>query len=109
MTSQPHLLVEENSSIIICTLNRPEKLNALTSETMASFEEALLHFRDTSDLKVMLIRATGRYFCAGADLLEGPEDGATREIPRNGVAIREMHRLHLRGINPRSNLPTHSI
>ena len=62
MSEQPHLLVTENSAIIVCTLNRPEKLNTLTNETMERFEAALHHFRDTPTLKVLLIRATGRVF-----------------------------------------------
>ena len=42
--------------------------NALSPQTMQLFEEAVLRFRDTDSIKVMLIRATGRYFCAGVDL-----------------------------------------
>ena len=96
MSEAPHLLVEEQGAIIICTLNRPDKLNALTSQTMSLFEEALHHFRDTPALKVMLIRATGRYFCSGADLRDNT--GEPVEIARTGVAIRERHRLKLHGM-----------
>jgi len=98
MSEAPHLLVEEEGAILIATLNRPEKLNALTAQTMAIFEEALHRFRDTPGLKVMLIRATGRYFCAGADLREGTK-GGTPEVDRTGVAIRERHRLQLNGMH----------
>ena len=97
MDNTPHLLVEEDSGIIICTLNRPEKLNALTGQTMSLFESALLRFRDTPTLKVMLIRATGRYFCAGADLRDNSDTPKT--IPRTGVDIRENHRLNLHGMH----------
>ena len=41
MSEQPHLLVHEDGAIITCTLNRPEKLNTLTNETMQRFEAAL--------------------------------------------------------------------
>jgi enoyl-CoA hydratase len=91
----PHLLTEEDGAILICTLNRPDKLNALSDQTMALFEEALHRFRDTPSLKVMLIRATGRYFCAGADLREGKTDAAGR----TGSAIRETHRIKNRGMH----------
>lgn len=92
----PHLLVHEDGAILICTLNRPEKLNALSGQTMRLFEEALHRFRDTPSLKVMLIRATGRYFCAGADL----HDNSGRTAPfRTGSAIRENHRLRLHGMH----------
>ncbi|MCX7271956.1 MAG: enoyl-CoA hydratase-related protein [Burkholderiales bacterium] len=71
MADEPHLLTEEADGILIATLNRPDKLNALSGETMALFEEALHRFRDTPDLRVMLVRANGRYFSAGADLKSG--------------------------------------
>ena len=95
MSEAPHLLTEEDGAILICTLNRPQKLNALSSQTMALFEQALYRFRDTPALKVMLIRATGRYFCAGADMREGAPDSPNR----TGSAIRETHRLKLHGMH----------
>ncbi len=97
MSEAPHLLVEEQGAIIICTLNRPDKLNALSGQTMALFEEALHRFRDTAALKVMLVRATGRYFCSGADLRDN-NDGPP-QIDKTGVAIREKHRLRLHGMH----------
>jgi enoyl-CoA hydratase/carnithine racemase len=97
MSEPPHLLVQEDGGILIATLNRPAKLNALSHQTMALFEEALLRFRDTPELKVMLIRATGRYFCAGADLLEGSSDG--RPMPAYPSGIREFHRLGMRNMH----------
>jgi len=97
MSEAPHLLVEEDGAIITCTLNRPEKLNALTGQTMALFEQALHKFRDTPELKVMLIRATGRYFCAGADLRDGSNGPIEPDL--TGSAIREKHRLKLHGMH----------
>lgn len=94
MTQAPHLLVEQQDAILIATLNRPEKLNALSRQTLELFEAALHRFRDSRELKVMLIRATGRYFCAGADLRDG-----TPETMRSGSAIREQHRLRLHGMH----------
>ena len=91
MAEAPHLLTEEDGAILVATLNRPEKLNALTGQTMALFEAALHRLRDTPALKVMLIRATGRYFCSGADLRDRSE--APRSPDHTGVAIRERHRL----------------
>ena len=94
MTESPHVLIEQDGAILICTLNRPEKLNALSRQTLEIFEQALHRFRDTPELMVMLIRATGRYFCAGADLRES---GST-PLPSTGSGIREMHRLQLNGM-----------
>jgi len=90
----PHMLVEEDGAILICTLNRPDKLNALSRQTMEIFDAAVTRFRDTPALMVMLIRATGRYFSAGADLREG--GGAQPDYSR-GSSVRESHRLKLNG------------
>jgi enoyl-CoA hydratase/carnithine racemase len=49
-------------------LNRPDKLNALTTEMFAAMQRAVEDLRTRPDLRVLLIRATGRYFCAGVDL-----------------------------------------
>ena len=89
MTEQPHLLVTEQDSILIATFNRPEKLNAMSMELMALLGEAVERYRDTPELKVMLIRSTGRYFSSGADLKGG---GGSSAPPTTGSGIREMHR-----------------
>lgn len=92
----PHLLVTEENAILIATLNRPDKLNAITLPMLQLFEAALHRFRDTPALKVMLIRSTGRYFCSGADLSGA---GSAAGYPTTGSGIREMHRLGLNGMH----------
>jgi enoyl-CoA hydratase len=94
MSDAPHLLTEEDGPILIATLNRPDKLNALSAQTMSLFEAALHRFRDTPAFKVLLVRASGRYFCAGADLRSG-----NAEVARSGSAVRERHRLQLHGMH----------
>ncbi len=97
MTDAPALLTQTtDDGILIATLNRPEKLNALNLETMDLLTEAVLRFRDTEALKVMLIRATGRYFCAGADLKGGQKK--ISPTGRSASGIRENHRLNLSGM-----------
>jgi enoyl-CoA hydratase len=96
MSEAPPLLTEEDGAILIATLNRPEKLNALSGPLMKLFEAAVLHFRDSPTLKVMLIRSRGRYFCAGADMLSGDPEGSGKA--NTATAIRESHRLKLNGM-----------
>ncbi len=94
MTDAPHLLTQTVDGVLIATLNRPEKLNALSGETMRLFEQALAQFRDTPDLRVMLIRSTGRYFCSGADM----KGDSGRPPAETASQIRENHRLGLHGM-----------
>jgi len=95
MTEAPHLLTEDVDGILIATLNRPEKLNAISREMMDLLTEAVLRFRDTSALKVMLIRATGRYFSSGADLKSSGKQRTVSPQPHTASGIRENHRLNL--------------
>ncbi len=90
MSEEPHLLVTEEDGILIATFNRPDKLNAMSTELMRRLEEAVDRYRDTPELRVMLIRATGRYFSSGADLKEG--GGGTQSFPTTGSQVRETHR-----------------
>lgn len=95
MSDEPHLLIEEEGAILIATLNRPEKYNALSDQLMATFDKTVYRFRDDPKYKVMLIRARGKYFSAGADLRDGADLG---NMPFTGVGIREFHRLQSRGM-----------
>ena len=87
---EPPLLSTVDDAILILTLNRPQKLNALNKETLRLFEEQVRRFRDDPALKVALIRSTGRYFCAGADLREPDAHGPR---PTTARGYREMHRV----------------
>lgn len=50
------------------TLNRPGRHNALSTELIAALQEAFTQVSATSEVKVILLRAEGPSFCAGADL-----------------------------------------
>lgn len=93
----PHLLTEIADGILIATLNRPDKLNAISRNMMDLLTEAVLRFRDTPELKVMLIRSTGRYFSSGADLRGGSQNvvSPVASASNTARAIRENHRLNL--------------
>ena len=95
MTEAPHLLTEETEDgILIATLNRPDKLNAISRDMMDLLTEAVLRFRDTAELKVMLIRSHGRYFSSGADLRSGNQR-VVSPTTQTARGIRENHRLNL--------------
>jgi enoyl-CoA hydratase len=90
MSDAPHMLVEEDGNILIATFNRPDKLNAMSAELVDILESAVNRFRDTPELKVMLIRSQGRYFSAGADLKQG--GSGAHKWPEKGSEVRESHR-----------------
>ncbi len=58
--------VKDRSGII--TLNRPEKRNALSHELVSEIKEAFIRAEKDEKVKVIILKATGEAFCAGADL-----------------------------------------
>ena len=50
------------------TLNRPEKRNALSFELVAELKEAFNQAEADAQVKVIVLKANGEAFCAGADL-----------------------------------------
>ncbi|OAN65901.1 enoyl-CoA hydratase/isomerase family protein [Sphingomonas sp. TDK1] len=68
--SEPDLLRKERGAILELVLNRPAKYNAINMAIADGIADALDVFRDRRDLRVLLIRANGKYFSAGADLTD---------------------------------------
>lgn len=60
------------------TLNRPDKLNPLSAQTLNELVVAARWFDDRPEVKVVVVGGNGRAFSAGADLaaFTGPEQGA---------------------------------
>lgn len=50
------------------TLNRAEKRNALSPELIQALDQAFSEFEQNSEVKVVILKAEGKAFCAGADL-----------------------------------------
>lgn len=59
---------EIKDRICLLTLNRPEKLNALTDEMAKDFRETIERLKIDSEPRVMVITGAGRAFSAGGNL-----------------------------------------
>jgi enoyl-CoA hydratase/carnithine racemase len=62
------ILTETDGHILRITLNRPEKMNAISVELSEALMEALETFDRSPDLRVAILTGAGRAFCAGRDL-----------------------------------------
>lgn len=60
----------------IFTMNRPDRLNAISSSMTEAIHEALDDFVADDEMRVGIVTGTGRAFSAGADLKEMAERGA---------------------------------
>jgi enoyl-CoA hydratase/carnithine racemase len=64
----PNILLEKSDGIATLTLNRPDKLNAYTTEMGDDVTRAFRDLRGDSSAKVVILTGAGRAFCAGVDL-----------------------------------------
>ena len=72
------------------TLNRPDRLNALSNELMAEVADAAAWFDHQGDLRVVVVRGAGRAFSAGFDLSVFGDDGPS---PAGGRVPADTGRL----------------
>ncbi|MCY3567527.1 MAG: enoyl-CoA hydratase/isomerase family protein, partial [Chloroflexi bacterium] len=60
----------------VLTLNRPEKMNALSQELIYDFRDACEYFEADDDVRVIIVKGAGRTFSAGYDLTPAGGYGA---------------------------------
>ncbi|GGK84185.1 enoyl-CoA hydratase/isomerase family protein [Streptomyces flaveus] len=64
------LRVEVRDRVAVFTLDRPERLNAIGSETVGLLRDALADVREDDSVRALVLAGAGRAFSAGADLGE---------------------------------------
>lgn len=92
MSEEPEYLREDKDGVAIVTLNRPAKLNAISLGMRQGIADAVNDLRDRADLRVMLIRATGRYFTAGVDIRTSPIGETAKSMAKTMIEYRRDYR-----------------
>jgi len=70
MSDEPVLLRDETPWGVRLTLNRPAKLNAISSELRDALADAIAEAAEDDRVRVIAIAGAGRAFCAGYDLAD---------------------------------------
>jgi enoyl-CoA hydratase len=66
--SAEHLLTERDGHVLIVTMHRPERRNALSLEMMEGMSAAWDEANADPDIRAVILTGAGGAFCAGADL-----------------------------------------
>jgi enoyl-CoA hydratase/carnithine racemase len=101
-TPKSFLYEIRTNGVATITLNRPDRLNALTFEVYRELTDAFAALRTETDVRVVVITGAGRAFCSGGDvhdiigqLFNRPMEGLleftrmTCELVRNIRALRK--------------------
>jgi 2-(1,2-epoxy-1,2-dihydrophenyl)acetyl-CoA isomerase len=98
------LLSELEGGVLTLTLNRPDALNALTSDLRRAVRDALSTARRDESVRAIVITGAGRAFCAGADLKAGAAERQFRAVLESEYnplirAIRELPKPVIAAVN----------
>ena len=87
----PLVLVERRGDVAIVTLNRPEKLNALSAAVEDAFVE-VVRSPELRTASAVVVHGDGRAFCAGADVTEfrGVDPRSIMDYYRGAGLLYEM-------------------
>ncbi|MDT7577046.1 MAG: 2-(1,2-epoxy,2-dihydrophenyl)acetyl-CoA isomerase [Pseudonocardiales bacterium] len=76
MTEEPAVLLERDAddpAVVVLTLNRPARYNALTVELKTALLGALRSLAEQGDVRAAVLTGAGKAFCVGQDLAEHAE------------------------------------
>lgn len=77
------ITVEKDQGVTIVTLNRPDKLNALSVELRQAIGDTFVALKDDTDTRVVILTGAGRAFTAGLDLKELGQTGMGTDTSRS--------------------------
>ncbi|MCE2424403.1 MAG: enoyl-CoA hydratase/isomerase family protein [Pseudomonadales bacterium] len=83
-SSTEDLLARQEGRIAVLTLNRPERLNAISGPMLGELSAKLLEASKDPDTRCIVLTGAGRGFCAGLDLVNVGQGGIGSRDTRSG-------------------------
>ena len=90
------LLFEKDGDVAIITLNRPDRMNAMSAAMTQGMLGLVRELRDDDTVKVIVLTGAGRAFCTGADvgglaIRTGADGGSQASTPPPPAPVRLPH------------------
>ena len=83
-SSTEDLLVSQEGRVAVLTLNRPERLNAISGAMLGELSAKLVEANKDPDTRCIVLTGAGRGFCAGLDLVDVGQGGIGSRERRSG-------------------------
>jgi enoyl-CoA hydratase/carnithine racemase len=71
VSTDTSVLTEQRGGVLLVTLNRPDRMNAMTPAMREHVMDAIDEANSTDSIRVVVVTGAGRGFCAGADVSGG--------------------------------------
>lgn len=84
-----HFIEAISDGVATLTLNRPDRLNALSTPIMEGLLEALPRLASDADVGAIVLTGSGRAFCAGGDVKRMAEESIERSMDEAVTHLRE--------------------
>ena len=73
----PDAIVERDGHLLVVTMNRPQRMNAISGEMLVRLYDAWVQASTDDDIRCILLTGAGGNFCSGADLRAMAGDAGT--------------------------------
>lgn len=100
------LLVEQKGRVAVITLNRPERLNAISRDMLNELSAKVVEANKDPDTRCIVLTGNGRGFCAGLDLIDTSENMDDRQGRKGSNRPRQLFDLRDAPINVMWNVDT---
>ena len=94
--SVPVVLIEDQGPVRIISLNRPDKMNAMSTALLSGLRDALEAADADEAVRALVLTGRGRGFSAGADLGEFRGEQSAESAKRNALRSHLMSTLQVR-------------
>src|SRR5450759_1250980 len=88
---EQHVTVRTHDGVGVIQLNRPEKMNAIGALTRKQIGDAIKQVERDDAVRVVVLTASGRAFCSGADVTEMAQEGGMRTPEDVGNVLRNEY------------------
>ncbi|MFP6807606.1 MAG: enoyl-CoA hydratase-related protein [Pseudomonadales bacterium] len=105
-SSTEELLVEQKGRIVVLTLNRPERLNAISRDMLSELSSKVTEANRDPDIRCIVLTGAGRGFCSGLDLVDVAGSGIGSGDSKGSNRPRQLFDLREAPINVMWNIDT---
>lgn len=88
-----YVQIAQTRRVVVCTLNRPESLNAITPAFHAELEDLFQELAAEEEINAVILTGAGRAFCAGGDVKGMARGELSQDERPGGIFTRGAERL----------------